>query len=34
MLIVKGYSDVSFVTDLNDSKSQLGYVFYVKRRSI
>jgi hypothetical protein len=26
-LIVKGYSDVSFQTDVNDSKSQFGFVF-------
>jgi hypothetical protein len=26
-LVVKGYTDASFVTDLDDSKSQSGYVF-------
>jgi hypothetical protein len=26
-LVVKGYTDASFVTDPDDSKSQLGYVF-------
>ena len=26
-LIVNGYSDAAFQTDIEDSKSQLGYVF-------
>jgi hypothetical protein len=30
-LVVKGYTDASFVTDPNDSKSQLGYVFILNR---
>ncbi len=28
-LVVEGYTDVSFQTDKDDSKSQLGYVFYL-----
>jgi hypothetical protein len=28
-LIVKGYSDASFQTDADDSKSQSGFVFYL-----
>jgi hypothetical protein len=26
-LVVKGYTDASFATNMDDSKSQLGYVF-------
>jgi hypothetical protein len=28
-LVVKGYSDASFQTDVDDSKSQSDFVFYL-----
>ena len=28
-LIVNGYSDAAFQTNVDDSKSQLGYVFFL-----
>ena len=33
-LVVKGYVDASFDTDLDDSKSQTGYVFILVELSV
>jgi hypothetical protein len=33
-LIVKGYSNASFQTDADDSKSQSGFVFYLNGRAV
>jgi hypothetical protein len=33
-LVVKGYTDASFVTDPDDSKSQSGLCVYTKQRCI
>ena len=33
-LVVKGYVDASFDTDLDDSKSQTGYVYILNRGAV